>query len=451
MKRRAIAAVLIGTALLSGACGCSLSDISKDNMLRPPKTMGDEAEIERLIASHAKGGYTLKYPKSGSNRSAILMHDLDGDSHNEAVAFFRDKDGSTGVHMLVMADNSGKWEVTGDVITETTDVDCVDFADVTGDATQEILAGYATYTAGMNFLSVYAYSDGKITNIDAGQNYSAFYCGSLDSDSRAKVFTLSLFTTENEARATLLEYDESQNALVSQATVPMDGGVTGYRSVAFSNLDDSVKGLVVDGLLAGGDMNTQVLYYDEAQNRLRNPLHTDKESNPTQRSSTVVCANAGTDMKYEIPTVTSLPFNGKSGANSAADELIWNRFDVRTASLVPVTRTAANYSYGYTVRLPESWVEGSFTVLLNENDSQMSFCEWNGDSPGVRLFDVTVFKSSDWEQGKDTDGYSLIYKDNRFAFAFVNHHPDSAMALGDNEIKTAFSLLGKGNAANGKS
>ena len=415
MKRRAIAAVLIGTALLSGACGCSLSDISKDNMLRPPKTMGDEAEIERLIASHAKGGYTLKYPKSGSNRSAIIMHDLDGDSHNEAVAFFRDKDGSTGVHMLVMADNSGKWEVTGDVITETTDVDCVDFADVTGDATQEILAGYATYTAGMN------------------------------------VFTLSLFTTENEARATLLEYDESQNALVSQATVPMDGGVTGYRSVAFSNLDDSVKGLVVDGLLAGGDMNTQVLYYDEAQNRLRNPLHTDKESNPTQRSSTVVCANAGTDMKYEIPTVTSLPFNGKSGANSAADELIWNRFDVRTASLVPVTRTAANYSYGYTVRLPESWVEGSFTVLLNENDSQMSFCEWNGDSPGVRLFDVTVFKSSDWEQGKDTDGYSLIYKDNRFAFAFVNHHPDSAMALGDDEIKTAFSLLGKGNAANGKS
>ena len=83
--------------------------------------------------------------------------------------------------------------------------------------------------------------------------------------------------------------------------------------------------------------------------------------------------------------------------------------------------------------------------------SQMSFCEWNGDSPGVRLFDVTVFKSSDWEQGKDTDGYSLIYKDNRFAFAFVNHHPDSAMALGDDEIKTAFSLLGKGNAANGKS
>ena len=102
MLRKVIAAATIGALLLGGSCGCSIADLSRDNLLRPPKSMGDEAEIEQLIASTAKDGYTLKYPKSGSNRSAIIMHDLDNDNVDEAIAFFREKDGSTGVHMLVM-------------------------------------------------------------------------------------------------------------------------------------------------------------------------------------------------------------------------------------------------------------------------------------------------------------------------------------------------------------
>ena len=40
--------------------------------------MGDEAEIEKLISKTAGSNYTLKYPKSGSYRSAISMNDLNG-------------------------------------------------------------------------------------------------------------------------------------------------------------------------------------------------------------------------------------------------------------------------------------------------------------------------------------------------------------------------------------
>ena len=124
MLRKVIAAATIGALLLGGSCGCSIADLSRDNLLRPPKSMGDEAEIEQLIASTAKDGYTLKYPKSGSNRSAIIMHDLDNDNVDEAIAFFREKDGSTGVHMLVMYVSDDEWKVSANFNTETTDVDC---------------------------------------------------------------------------------------------------------------------------------------------------------------------------------------------------------------------------------------------------------------------------------------------------------------------------------------
>lgn len=108
MKSRIIAAAL-GSLLLCSAGGCGFMELDLADALRPPKTLGDEAAIEKLISDAAKGSYTLKYPKNGSYRSAIIMNDLDGDDTAEAIAFFRGKDETTRLHMLVMRENEGKW------------------------------------------------------------------------------------------------------------------------------------------------------------------------------------------------------------------------------------------------------------------------------------------------------------------------------------------------------
>ena len=101
MKLRVPAAIL-GACMLLSANGCSFLELGLDDALRPPKTMGDEAEIEKLISESAKGSYILKYPKNGNYRSAIITKDLDGDDTPEAIAFFRGKDETTRLHMLVM-------------------------------------------------------------------------------------------------------------------------------------------------------------------------------------------------------------------------------------------------------------------------------------------------------------------------------------------------------------
>lgn len=445
MKLKPVAAVLCA-AVMCSASGCNITDLSKEDLLRPPKTMGDEAEIEQLISKSSSGGYTLKYPKSGSNRSAIVMHDLDGDNVDEAIAFFRDKDGSPGIHMLVMYEQDGTWKVSDDFVTETTDVDCIDFADINDNASREIIVGYATYTAGVNFLSAYTYEKGKTYTIDSGQNYSAFYCGNLDSGGKSKVLALSLFSPENEAKATLLEYDSKRNALYAKSSAAMDSNIVSYKNVVFSDFGDNVKGLVVDGELAGGEMNTQIIYYNKQSNMLRNPLFKEKAVNPTQRSSSVLSASLSGDTKYLIPTVSSLPFNDKSGAFTAAEQVVWNNFIVQNESLQPAQRTAANYPFGYTIKIPETWQAGSFTALLNESGDEMSFCEWSKNAAGARLFDIKVFKVADWDQGKSSGQYTLIYKDNRYAYTFINYHAGSQLAQEDDGIKTAFSLLGRSTA-----
>ena len=164
MKLKNLAAVILAasTALL---CGCNIADLSFEESLRPPRTMGDEAEIEKLISKTAGSNYTLKYPKSGSYRSAIIMNDLNGDGVDEAIAFFKGKDETAGVHMLLMYDQDGEWKTSGDYVTETTDVDCVDFADIDENDGLEIIVGYTTYTPNVNFLACYTYSNGVTDTI----------------------------------------------------------------------------------------------------------------------------------------------------------------------------------------------------------------------------------------------------------------------------------------------
>ena len=444
MKSRIIAAAL-GSLLLCSAGGCGFMELDLADALRPPKTLGDEAAIEKLISDAAKGSYTLKYPKNGSYRSAISMNDLDGDDTAEAIAFFRGKDETTRLHMLVMRENEGEWSISGDFVTETTDVDCVDFGRVTNSEHPDILVGYTTFTPNVNFLSCYTYSGGETSAVTSGQTYSSFYCGNLDNSGKSKVVTLLLVNAENEAKASMLEYDSKRDALFAKASVAMDGNVSAYKNVVFSDIGDGVKALYVDGVLPNDEINTQVIYYDSQLDVLCNPLCQGKAANPTKRSEQILCTDITGDMKYEIPTVTNLPHNDKLDGMTAMQEVVWNDFDVQSEELVPVLHTVANYSYSYFIKIPEIWQENSFTALSDESGALTRFGEWNQDGTVTNLFDVMVFKITDWDQGKGTENYTLIYKDNRYAYSFVNYNPESFLALSDNEIKTAFSLLGKGS------
>lgn len=442
MKLKAVlSAVVFGTIILSSASGCNLTDFSTDSLLRPPKTMGDEAEIEQLIADTATRDYTLKYPKSGNYRSAIIMHDLNNDGVEEAVAFFREKDDVTRVHMLVMYGDNDQWKLSADFITETTDIDSVEFADVDGDEFLEILVGYTTYTANVNFLSCYSYNKGKTQEIQAGQSYSSFYCGDFNADSKNEVMTLSLFTTENEARATMLDYNKEKNSLYAKATVSMDPNVVKYKNVTVSDLGENTKGIVIDGAFASEELNTQIIYYNKELSLLRNPLYKEKTKSITQRSCSVISTDIDNDLIVEIPTVTKLPRSQKEPEETVADRITWNTLFVQNEKLVTKSNMVANYNFGYAIKMKDSWLNNTVTALYNSEENSTVFYEWNKNSLGDKLFEIKVFDVNEWDKGKNSDKYTLIYKDNKYAYTFINIKKDSNYSMTDDEIKTAFSLL----------
>lgn len=442
MKLKAVlSATILGTILMTSASGCSLTDFSSDSLLRPPKTTGDEAEIEQLIDECAKSGYTLKYPKSGTYRSAIIMNDLDGDGTDEAIAFFRETDDVTKIHMLVMYSDNDEWKLSSDYITETTDIDSVDFSDVNGSGSLEILVGYATYTPNVNFLSCYTYEKGTTAEIKSGQNYSSFYCGDFNSDSKNEIMMLSLFTTENEAKATMLDYSKDNNSLYAKATVVMDPNVVKYGNIVLSDFGENTKGIVVDGVFANEELCTQIIYFNKELSLLRNPLYKEKVKNVTQRSCTVISDDTDEDMNVEIPTVQKLPYSKNELIDTVAEKLTWNNFSVQNEALSAKSNMIANYNFSYALKMPDKWLNNTVTAILNPDENSMTFYEWNKTKLGNELFEIKVFSTADWDIGKNNEEYTLIYKDNIYAYTFINTNTKSQYSMTDDEIKTAFSVL----------
>ena len=414
MKIKKLISALVLGSMLVGLSGCNITDFSAENLLRPPKAVGDEAEIEQLIAKTADSGYTLKYPKNGKFRSAIIMTDLDGNDSNEAVAFFRNSAETSSVHMLVMYSKDNSWEIASDNIFETTDIDSVDFADLTGNGKAEIIVNSTTYTPNVGKLSCYSYSEGKTNEVGSGQSCSSFVTGDFDNDGTSEIMSLVLYTTENEALASMLDYNEDSKSLYAKAMANMDPNVVKYKNIAVTKLDNDITGIVVDGTSANEVTNTQVIFYSRDLAILRNPLFKEKAKNITRRSSQIICSDIDKDGKLEIPVTLDLPKQSGDSKNIYADKIIWNSFDTPKEALV-----------------------AAITDLESETTS---FYAWNGTKLDTELFEIKVFPVSEWESGK-SDDFTLITKDDKYAYTFNNINPDTQISLSDDEIKTGFSTL----------
>ena len=144
------------------------------------------------------------------------------------------------------------------------------------------------------------------------------------------------------------------------------------------------------------------------------------------------------DGYIEIPVVTSLPHTDLEDASKVCDRIRWNTFNPAAEILTYVSDAVANYTCNYTFRMPESWIDNTVTARI-EDDRTMSFYQWTDKNLGDKLFTVKMFDINEWGVGESSDGYTLIYKNENYAYAFCNANYDNDFSLSDDEIKTAFS------------
>lgn len=420
--------ILIVCVVMSG-CSLGLDD---ENLLQPPKNSGREAAIQRLIEKAAHGIYSLKYPRNGEFRSAIITKDLNADERDEAVAFYRTRLDEN-IHMLVMYSEKGGWKTCQDFKTAYTEVDSVYFSDYNFDGTLDILAGFTT-TGDINELNIFNYNPKKHEAVQAKfkTDYSALATGDFDGDGGSEIITLNLTSADSEATATLFDYDKKKLYMLSDCS--MDSAVTKYESITSSLLNDKTTGLAVDGIVDGG-YNTQILYYDSNERQLINyPYTISKSKNPTFRSFNVNSCDIDDDKILEFPVIKSS--SNLANTETGAPVTSWCSFNVKHNKLSEDFRCMNNLEYGYYFKMPENFIDAS-VAILSEDSKTMKIYSLSDEKKDTLVLTIKVFDVGT-SSGKMKD-YSTIenYNQNTFAYKIGD---TSVLYIDDKTVKENFAL-----------
>lgn len=436
MKKKLLSLLLASSLGLTMA-GCSSVGLSVENLMHPPKAIGDKAEIQSLIDSVAGEGYTLKYPQSGNFRSAITMKDIDSDSIDEAIAFYLPVGDIAKVHMLVMDSMGGEWQVVGDFKSQSTAVDSLNFCDLDGNGISEIVTSWKTYQTSLNQVSLYIYEENKIREVSSEYYSSAILAGDFTENDGEELLLLSLFSTENEASASLLDLTENKSDLEALGTSPLDPDVVSYSQLLAGNIFENQVGAVIDGCTQTGEYNTQLLYFNTYFDSLERISFTENVPyNQKLRSYPVMSEDVNNDGIIEVPAAFRLNIEKDRTDVDAAADLYWCQ-QTSSGTVHQITHKAASFAYGFTFDVPEKW-EGKFTALTNYENNEVTFYVWNKDKTEDVLLTVKIFEK---DKNEDMSGFTPLTETDDRVYTFRVPEGDSSLVLSENEVKSAFELM----------
>ena len=187
-------------------CGCAYVN-NPDQLLAPPELTGEMYPIAQALKESAGSGYKLEYPTAGVHRSAVVLEDINADAVFEAFAFYSTNDDEMiNMHINAICQRDGKWVSVANQTIVATGVETVEFCDLDGDGTEEILVGWEVNGNSEKQLSVFAFAGDSLVQ-KMLQPYTGFLCCDLDGNGVNEIFVHLLNTAERTNKATIYSYN----------------------------------------------------------------------------------------------------------------------------------------------------------------------------------------------------------------------------------------------------
>ena len=436
MKKVAISLIFLLTFLLSG---CSAFSFEESDIMCPPKATGSKAEIQKLIDKNTSGDYTLEYPKNGDNRSSIVMHDIDNDEDEDAIAFYTVND-DTQAHALFVQCNDDEYIVLEDVEFEASGIDRVDFCDINGDSLDEILIGYSQKTSSLNTLNIFRYTD-KITKLNSSHTYSNLVSGDFNSDKKDDILLISLYSGDTSAKAKLMTANKN-SSLSEIGSVELDSDVTQLADAKYSQIEFGVYGAAIDGITSSGDYTTQVIVFDSSAPALLNPLFSYSGYSATRRTSQICSEDFDEDELIDIPVCSIMSYDEKEDASKVSRRVDWSNLNIQNYSLTPTASAIFCPEDGYFFTMPKKWLD-CVTARYDESKRETTIYsfEYVNSVPKktAKLMTIKAFPSDEYDPS--TNGYTEIINTGATVYAYSLSTTENYLSITGDEINTLFRLV----------
>jgi len=425
------AAAAAAASLISG---CDLSALTAENVMEPPQPFGDGAAIQAVLEEALGPQITLRYPRSGEYRSAVVRADVDNDSNEEAIVSYRQATENTGAHMALLDINEEEeWALIGEYSGSEGEIDRVMFGDVDGDGVQDIITGWSVHSD-YGTLRVHSCANGRLTSLSidsspqtgagAYSSYSELSVVDFDRDSVDELLTVCLPGDENSGVARLMEWNKpifpgGSGRIILRDSITLSAGTKAYTGCAAGQLSRSVYGFVVDSQRTDGSYSSEVLVWDSEAGRLTSPSE-QEGSKVFSRTLTTASMDIDGDGYIEIPDDSLMPDcdTGTAGKVYMTD---WYRYG--ESGFVRDFSSVMRLDYGYYFILPESW-RGIVTAQPDNETRSLHFYLANSGYPfSNELMCIKVFTLDEWEEensggwNEEPSGYIELYTADYYVYA----------------------------------
>ena len=397
--------------------GCSLNT-SIVALLTPPKLSAQQEQIYSALKNYTGPNISLKYPRSGENLSAFIVDDIDNDSQEEAIVFYKKnaiktEDNSLRINILDQEDSV--WRSVYDRAADGNEVEQVMITKLGEHDRVNIVVGYSLINQSEKVVSIYDYSDGNLNTTFENNYYSLFDAVDLNGDGKKEFFTVLNQSASRRASAAVYYLAENGNYL--RSSVELNESYTNYRNLTYGEFTDDLKAVYLDAETSSGTIVTEILSVD-SENNLSVVFSPDLEKEETMRPSAYESTDIDGDGFVEIPVPVSCP-----GYDESEDDRIFltKWYELKNEKLERKYLSYMTITDGYTFIIPEKWYD-HVTVIVSSVDNEVKICSYDKDPEDcVEILRIKTVSESAETDKLWNDGYDLLHsRGDKMFFIKVN-------------------------------
>lgn len=410
-----LAALLLCAFICVCACSCSQTGLSDDDLITPPKPVGDLYKVQEALDRFVDGAYKLKFPTFGKYRSAFIPCDLNGDGQNECyIAFYSTvtEEAAQFIHLNLIGLQNNQWQSLSDASIEAAAIEKVEFADITGTGALEIAVGYNVFSSVDKQMVVYTVKDSKLTERFM-ESYNRFTVCDLDGDGASEITVISLDSAAAGSKAAV--YKLVDDTVTEMGSIALDPSVSQYNEPLVSSLSDGTAALFLDGAKGNG-MITELIYLEKG--KPVNPFY-DKstgQNTVTRRNSTLPCMDVDKDGRLDIPVIDT-PIKTVSGEET----LYLTRFiNWDKTKIITISEAYVNYIDGYYLRVTSDFMS-RLSLDYTPDEKTRAFYLVNSDGAPVKeVFRIRAVEVKNYDPSKAGGFFKLAENTEKVYLAAVS-------------------------------
>lgn len=253
-------ALLLSFSFLTG---CGMADRNNIlNLLSSPKLSERESRIVMALNEYLGGDIVLKYPKRGDSASPVQITDLNGDGRDEAVVLYTEPAYGSYVHIAILTQENGEWEVRYETEGYGTEIYRISFENITSSREKEIVAGYTFSDSREKILSVYFIKDGK-SEYEYVQTCQDYVIHDLTGDGAGDIVLAGINAYNQHTQVKVISAHHSGDSLETLAAKQIEIRNAMVNNIAFTKSDfadgDSI---IIDYQDTGRRVYTEALSFD---------------------------------------------------------------------------------------------------------------------------------------------------------------------------------------------